>query len=217
MTKEIPKYQYFNGRRYYLTDNLAYYYWDKGYTRQLHRDIWEHYNGPIPKGYHIHHKDHNRLNNDISNLECLSASEHALHHRREDIAQGRLSYFHEAWMKHISTKAGMEAHRAACRRGWKVRKVVTKNCLVCHKEFKTRQPHKLTCTQVCKQKKVWQTWTVLNQRGFRKDGCIVCGEETGNRHQFECCEKNLCKITVDEIKRRYKKGQVKESVLRQTA
>ena len=32
--------------------------------------IWEKIMGPIPPGMVIHHKDENRLNNDISNLEC---------------------------------------------------------------------------------------------------------------------------------------------------
>jgi len=33
-------------------------------------------NGVIPKGYHIHHKDKNRNNNDISNLEMMLGTEH---------------------------------------------------------------------------------------------------------------------------------------------
>lgn len=48
---------------------------------RLHRAIWVFHNGPIPKGYHVHHKDHNTENNDISNLEVLSPSVHSiLHH-----------------------------------------------------------------------------------------------------------------------------------------
>ena len=31
---------------------------------------------PIPKGYVIHHIDHNRDNNDISNLLCCTVLEH---------------------------------------------------------------------------------------------------------------------------------------------
>ena len=48
--------------------------------RRLHRAIWKSYNGEIPKGYHIHHKDHNKENNDISNLELISPSAHSIHH-----------------------------------------------------------------------------------------------------------------------------------------
>jgi hypothetical protein len=48
----------------------------------LHRLIWEKYNGPISKGYHIHHIDDNKLNNRLNNLECLSDSAHSSLHRK---------------------------------------------------------------------------------------------------------------------------------------
>ncbi len=42
----------------------------------LHRYKWEKEIGDIPAGYDIHHRDGNKLNNEISNLECLPKSEH---------------------------------------------------------------------------------------------------------------------------------------------
>ena len=82
----------FNGYKYYK-QKTGYYqiaetYKRKqlGIERRLHRAIWKFYNGDIPKGYQVHHKDENKDNNDISNLELLSASEHAkLHSRRAKI------------------------------------------------------------------------------------------------------------------------------------
>ena len=55
----------------------------------LHRQIWEDVNGPIPEGMEIHHRDHNPLNNAITNLECLSASGHRKEHPMSE--QGRAS------------------------------------------------------------------------------------------------------------------------------
>lgn len=46
----------------------------------LHRDVWEAANGPIPPGYHIHHKDHDPLNNDLANLELIAPTQHIKHH-----------------------------------------------------------------------------------------------------------------------------------------
>lgn len=46
----------------------------------LHRQIWIDCNGPIPKGYIVHHKNKDTFDNSISNLELLSPSEHAIHH-----------------------------------------------------------------------------------------------------------------------------------------
>ena len=34
--------------------------------------------GEIPKGYHVHHKDGNKQNNRVDNLEILSPKEHSL-------------------------------------------------------------------------------------------------------------------------------------------
>ena len=51
-----------------------------GGTEWLHRRIWEDAHGTIPKGCHIHHKDGNPDNNDISNLECLTVRAHVHKH-----------------------------------------------------------------------------------------------------------------------------------------
>lgn len=48
----------------------------------LHRYTWEKYNGKIPTGYLIHHKDNDRLNNEIKNLEIMEKSAHnSLHNK----------------------------------------------------------------------------------------------------------------------------------------
>lgn len=54
--------------------------------KPLHHLVWEkHYNKKVPKGYQIHHKDKNKTNNDINNLELISASEHTrLHMSKEN-------------------------------------------------------------------------------------------------------------------------------------
>ena len=52
-----------------------------------YRKIWEEYNNrKIPKGYHIHHIDGDRYNNDPSNLLCCSPEEHwQIHYEQGDI------------------------------------------------------------------------------------------------------------------------------------
>lgn len=52
--------------------------WDRAQHkyRMEHRMIWERHFGPIPEGYEMHHIDHNRLNNDISNLMLVTPLEH---------------------------------------------------------------------------------------------------------------------------------------------
>jgi len=63
---------------YYLSGNID------GKRYRLHRYVWEYYNGIIPKGYDIHHKDHNKDNNNIDNLELLTKKEHIEIHKHLD-------------------------------------------------------------------------------------------------------------------------------------
>jgi hypothetical protein len=49
-----------------------------------HRLVWEAIHGPIPKGHVIHHRNENRTDNRIENLElCSSNSDHFSKHHRE--------------------------------------------------------------------------------------------------------------------------------------
>lgn len=53
---------------------------NKGGLALIHRIVWYDNRGEIPKGYHIHHIDSNKLNNSIENLELLSSSHHQIKH-----------------------------------------------------------------------------------------------------------------------------------------
>lgn len=70
----------FNGRRYTLR-NTGYFGATAGDRGLLHRHVWAFHHGDIPAGFDIHHRDHNRTNNDISNLECLSKDAHTRLHQ----------------------------------------------------------------------------------------------------------------------------------------
>ena len=73
------KYIYFNGLKFTRDDKTGYYL-NSTIRKRLHRYVWEYYNGDIPAGYDIHHKDKDKSNNDISNLEMLEKAEHRQFH-----------------------------------------------------------------------------------------------------------------------------------------
>ena len=63
----------------------AYAFWKEGgkqHRQLLSRWLWEQANGPIPDGHEIHHRDHNPLNNDLDNLQCVTAEWHDDYHQR---------------------------------------------------------------------------------------------------------------------------------------
>ncbi len=66
----------YNYRSYYLE-------YDKGMSKWFssHRLVYESFNGPIPVGYEINHRDLDKLNNHIDNLEATTHSDNMLHAR----------------------------------------------------------------------------------------------------------------------------------------
>ena len=71
----------FNGNRYTLR-NTGYYGRTNKERSLLHRDMWEHYNGPIPDGWDVHHKNENKKDNVIGNFECLPKADHTRLHAK---------------------------------------------------------------------------------------------------------------------------------------
>lgn len=65
-----------------LDGRIYAHYWDneRRHTIYYYQWLWLMAGSDIPKGSVIHHKDGNHLNNDLSNLELLTASAHATHH-----------------------------------------------------------------------------------------------------------------------------------------
>ena len=76
-------------------------------SRQAARKIWARAYGPIPKGYHIHHKDQDFTNNSLDNLECMDGGAHtSLHNRGPDygiprhLRPARRAYMQQWFSKH---------------------------------------------------------------------------------------------------------------------
>src|SRR5688572_9281566 len=57
-------------RKGYLRGNF------NGRLRLAHDAVWEQHNGPIPAGYQVHHKNEDKQDNRIENLELLDPTTH---------------------------------------------------------------------------------------------------------------------------------------------
>ena len=122
-------------------------------TGFLHRDVWEHYNGKIPDGYLIHHVDGDPGNNDISNLELVSISEHAKRHHWGiwDGSKKHLDSIRPLTKEWHSSKEGKEWHSKHSKEQWKSKKYYKRICQVCGKEYETPYPNRSKyCNPNCK-------------------------------------------------------------------
>jgi len=108
--------QIFNGMRFHKKPNG---YWKLGFEQggtYMHRYVWSYWNGKIPDGHHIHHKDGDKSNNMLENLELISASDHARLHSRSNKwigSKGNVKQLASARKKSKawhSSKEGIEWH-----------------------------------------------------------------------------------------------------------
>jgi len=173
--------QYFNGIRFTIGPGRKYFSNSNVKPRSMHCYVWSYYNGEIPKGYEVHHKDLNRYNNDISNLELLEKHEHKKLHGRiltDEQREWRRNNINEKarpkaieWHK---SQEGKEWHEKQVKTRKDNRKQVTGNCLQCGKEilgYNNVGHTKKFCSGACAQK-------------YRRDNglnnveriCVICGK-----------------------------------------
>lgn len=74
--------QEFNGMVFYRNQQ-GYFYTapEKGYVA-MHRAVWEAANCPIPEGHHVHHKNGDKADNRLENLQMIEGGEHSRLHNR---------------------------------------------------------------------------------------------------------------------------------------
>lgn len=161
----------FNGRKYHRNPSAKQkhrqrYFWGRpeyggGKKTAIHVAIWEHYNGPVPEGYLLHHKNGDRLNNDISNLECVTYSEHGKIHNTGRNLEG---HRHKHLYTHVCIQCGATYQnfrktktkycREACEKKYlrdnKLHHEV-RVCVICQSEYLANKYRKSqTCSATCR-------------------------------------------------------------------
>lgn len=129
----------------------------------LHRVVWEDHNGPIPPKYHIHHKDGDRGNWDIANLECVSQSEHTRYHRKKEVAEGGLQSFREKAKWLCTTAQGKALRRAGYLRWRREKPLEIGHCTHCGEVMEIIMRVKKFCSQGC-----WKKYHYLQKKCLSK-------------------------------------------------
>ncbi len=151
-------------------------YWiSTDYPRiRAHRWVWNNIHGKIPKGYHIHHKDENKSNNNIINLELIECSRHYRHHYTEEKRAWsrkwaeKIRPLTKAWHASEEGIAWHKRHARKCNFGnWEP---VDYKCEQCGKDFKSKK-HSITrfCSNNCKSK--WRRLSGIDDADFPCERC----------------------------------------------
>lgn len=149
----------YNGTAYTLGTTGRYYYGTKKQkTVALHRQTWIDHNGPIPEGYHIHHKDGNVFNNSIDNLECIEPWQHWKLHWDKD-KEFRMPYL--LALAETGREYAKEWHGSHTGRQWhrnhyeemkdRLHQTYNRKCSFCGKDVATqRKSRNCFCSGYCK-------------------------------------------------------------------
>lgn len=146
--------QEYRGVRYYKCGGK---YFKHGGER-LHVKVWEDHKGQIPKGYHIHHRDHDRSNNDISNLELMTPHDHMVHHTHTPQARSyqkeHIKLMQDLAKDWHGSDVGRAWHSEHAKQQWENKKPIKYICSCCGNEFETLNrysPRQNTfCSNNCK-------------------------------------------------------------------
>lgn len=157
--------------------------------KRLHVYVWEYYNGKIKKGYHIHHKDKNKNNNEIENLEMLSPQEHQKIHaifdeeRKEKARKNLIENAVPKSKEWHKSEQGKQWHSQHAVDYWKNAEMKKYICTFCGCEFETKNTYSEKsnhfCSNNCKS-------AYRRKMGFDNvvKICEKCGcEYTANKYQ----------------------------------
>ncbi|MGD0510613.1 MAG: HNH endonuclease signature motif containing protein [Candidatus Micrarchaeaceae archaeon] len=200
------EHQFFNEFKFYLDKQTGYWITTNCPKKRMHVVVWEFYKGKVPEGFHVHHKDNNKGNNDISNLGLLSEHEHLSLHmteeRRERVRKMAGDYRHLTKEWHASEE-GRKWHKEHGILGWANRKPISLICVHCKKEFVTKSYHQLFCSNACKS--AWRRYEGLDDV---EAICVFC-EKKFRKNKYakvRTCSMS-CAAKLRWSERREKKGK----------
>ena len=168
-----------------------------GSRPRLHRYIWEKYNGPIPKGFHIHHIDGDKDNNDISNLTVISPHDHEKYHalKRAKEHPEQIKKFQEKgiesakkWHKSEDAHEWHVKHYQEMKEKFNVEHIV--KCAQCGKEYTAKNVQGKFCSGKCKS-----AWRRKNHLDDITRECGYCGKKfTTNKYkETKFCSKSCAR------------------------
>lgn len=169
--------------------------------KRLHVFVWETHNGAIPKGFQIHHKDNDKGNNDIENLELKTNKSHQKHHGKNmteehlekikinlDKARSKAPEWH-------GSEKGREWHKDNYQSMKHVlHEKIEKQCVICGNVFMgLKRENNKFCSNKCKSE--WRRKSGIDDIIIK---CERCGNEfTANKYNKRKYCSAICRNKVN--------------------
>lgn len=188
---EDMKAAYLDGYKFIRDDSTGYYLSTckiGAKRKRLHVYVWEKFNGPVPKGYQVHHKKFDKSKNEPEDLQLLIRYKHlSLHAARRTPEQKKK--FQQAGIKAAPawhhSQSGHEWHKEHYEQ-MKDRLYAEHDfvCLNCGKPFKSTKAGSKFCSNACKS--AWRRKSGIDDE-LRT--CTVCGKSffADKYAKKECC------------------------------
>ena len=125
----------------------------------MHQVVWEYFNGKRETGKHIHHRNGNRWDNRIENLEQVHANPHLSKHIKQRFKENPewAKEFHakgiQSAVKWHKSEDGIKWHKQhAARQNFGKFTYGLSKCEFCGAEYERRTKHSKFCHSNCKAK-----------------------------------------------------------------
>jgi hypothetical protein len=166
---------------------------------RLHQEVWKAAYGPIPPGYHVHHRDGDGGNNRLDNLELVHGSRHLSDHARErPVAGEQWAGVLEAARVWHGSPEGRAWHVEHGARTWANRIATDRTCQHCGATYTSRslKGNEAFCSNACKSAARRARGDDTEQRV-----CVACGGTyTTNRYsRGQTCSRE-CRWTLRRAK-----------------
>ena len=184
------------GKSFYLDKKTGYWISTACPKIRAHRWVWLQHHDEIPKGCHIHHKNENKSDNSIENLELMAASDHLRMHMTEEkrkragVWAGKIRPLTKEWHASEEGRAWHKYH--ALKNGFGKNEPKEMNCQQCGSNYIAEKAARARfCTNACKAK-------------FRRDSgvddvpyiCPTCKKEfkSNKYRKAKFCSRNCVRV-----------------------
>jgi hypothetical protein len=192
------------GKKFYQDKQKGYWISTTEPRIRAHVWVWKSIHGNIPKGYHIHHRDENKSNNSIENLELIHSSRHLSIHsskpENKERARKRAEKIRPLTKEWHRSKEGRKWHSEhAIRCNFGNGEYFDYKCFECKKPYRSKvkaENRSKFCCNACKSR--WR-----RKMGFDEIDkiCPVCNKNyRSNKYsRSKTCGKTCGQILKDKI------------------